>query len=647
MTIKEIAALAKVSPGTVSKVLNNKDESISAETRKKVLQIAREQNYRPYAEALESGTRRSYLVGVLFPEQDRGAQDMLRLLGSSFSVGGYSMAAGFYRDGASLNTQIRGMQARCVDALLAVMVGSEYDEILKRIQSSLPVFKMGGTPTVELPCLLLENPETLGYTAAEYLIGCGHRDVGLLGTHPDRIHWIARGCTQAFFDQGLVFDEMNVCCGEDAKMAAHQQAHALMNRNVTAIICETADIVGGVYQTCTRHGLRIPEDVSVICLEDGPLTEVLKPGITVVSQPKEQEAQACAAAVIQYLEEKTEISGRPVNPGYYVIQRESASEPVRESPAMQAGVLVIGSMNMDETIHVKRLPSDGETILSDKKVQMPGGKGANQAAGIARLGGMVYAMGRIGNDTDGRKIFAALKASGVMTEGVLFDSCLPTGKAYIHAADNGEGTIVVYPGANGNFSREQVDTYKYLFEKVGYCLLPIEIMAEPMMYALRMCREYGVTTIVKPSLQTEIPEEMLADIDYLIPNEKELDWIVPGEGSREAKMDRLLAGGVGHVIVTLGSRGCHLKDNIYNIQMDAPDFEPVDVTGAADAFIAAFTVYLNRGHDIPTAMCYASYAAGISITRMGVQPALADRMMMEVYHDEIRKKVMDMEEAYK
>lgn len=645
MTIKEIAAMAKVSPGTVSKILNNKDDSISAETRRKVLQIVREQNYRPYAEALESGNRRTYLLGVLFPEDDCSGAELLRYLERSFSVEGYSVAAGFYRDAVSLNTQIRRMLSRKVDALLVAEVGDENAFILKNARDSLPVFKIGGIPTPDLACFLLENPELLGYRAADYLIGCGHREIGLLGVRPEWLRMISRGCARAFFDHGLVFDEANVCCGVDEASASHEQAHALMNHNVTAIICDTADIVGGVYQTCMRHGLRIPEDMSVVCLEDSPLAGVLKPEMTVVSRRAEQEAAACAAAVLKCIEEKAEFPSEPVNPDYRIVERRSTSEPVRECPAMQSKVLVLGSMNMDETIHVKVLPGDGETILSDRKVQMPGGKGANQAVGVAKLGGTVYAMGRIGNDIDGRKIYAALKASGVMTEGVLFDACLPTGKAYIHAADNGEGTIVVYPGANGNFTSGQIDAYRYLFEKVGYCLLPIEIMAEPMMHALRVCREYGVTTIVKPALQTEIPEEMLACIDYLIPNEKELNRIVTGGGSREEKMDRLLAGGVGHVIVTLGSRGCHLKDASYNIRMAAPDFEPVDVTGAADAFIAAFTVYLNMGHDIVTAMCYASYAAGISITRMGVQSALADRMMIEVYQDEIRRQVLRLKEA--
>lgn len=646
MTIKEIAALAKVSPGTVSKVLNNKDESISAETRKKILQIVKEQHYRPYAEALESSGRRSYLLGVLFPGSDGRAIHILKTLEGFFAANGYSVMTGFYGDADSFRTQMRGMRARNVDAVLAAEYRDEVDDILEEMQSQLPVFKIAGTANGELSCLIVDDREQLALTAADYLIGQGHSEIGLLCVNPSAAACMAEGCAKSFFNNGLAFDEANVFCDADASKAAHEYAHLLINRNVTAIICETMDIVCGVYQTCSRHGLRIPEDISVICLEDLKTGEILKPQVTVAAYRTAGWVQQCAEAVLARLEDKRAWEPDDLWPGYEIIVRESVSEPVRESLTMQSKVLVLGSMNMDETIHVMALPSDGETILSDRKVQVPGGKGGNQAVGIARLGGSVYAMGRIGNDIDGRKIFAALKASGVMTEGVQFDACLPTGKAYIHSADNGESTIVVYPGANQNFNIEQIEQYRYLFERVGYCLLPIEIMAEPMMYALRMCKEYGVVTIVKPSLSTVMPEDVFEWIDYLIPNEKELDRIVKGGAGREEKMDWLLAKGVGHVLVTLGSRGCHLKDADYNIQMDAPDFEPVDVTGAADAFIAAFTVYLNMGYDRVTAMCYASYAAGISITRMGVQPAMADKLMMETYQDEIRKQAQRLKGAY-
>lgn len=644
MTIKEIAALANVSPGTVSKVLNNKDASISAETRRKVLQIAKAQHYRPYSEALESFGRRSYLIGLLFPQEESSAEELQKCLAGLFAKSGYLVITGFYEDKTSFETCMRGMRSRHVDAVLVFSNSREVDAAADE-ETELSVFKIGGISEGQSQALLLDDKVQLAYMAAQYLIAQGHNNIGILGVHPVLMTHLSEGLAKAYFQQGIVWDTQNVFCDAKAGIVAGKGAHDLINRNVTAIICENMDIVCGVYQTCSRHGLRIPQDISVICLCDDVLGTMLRPAVTALKRNTSSLAKACVDRILKHLEEKIEIEANRSEDIYQIIHRESVSEPVRDSLAMQSKVLVLGSMNMDETIRVKALPGDGETILSDMKMQLPGGKGANQAIGVARLGGTVYAMGRIGNDIDGRKIYAALKSGGVMTEGVLFDASVPTGKAYIHAADNGEGTIVVYPGANLKFTVDQIEQYRYLFERVGYCLLPIEIVAEPMMHALKVCREYGVKTVVKPSLQTNIPEDMLSYIDYLVPNEKELERIVCEGNDREAKMDWLLGRGVGHVIVTLGSKGCHLKDSVYNVLMDAPDFEPVDVTGAADAFIAALTVYMNMGHDIIAAMCYASYAAGVSITRMGVQPALADRMMMDVYQDEIQKNVLRIREA--
>jgi ribokinase len=183
-----------------------------------------------------------------------------------------------------------------------------------------------------------------------------------------------------------------------------------------------------------------------------------------------------------------------------------------------------------------------------------------------------------------------------------------------------------------------------MFGDARLCLLPIEILAEPMLYALDICKQRGIVTIVKPSLQTHLPEKVLSGIDYLVPNEKELYHLLDGEGI-EDRAERLYSQGVSHVIVTLGNRGCYLKDREYSLYIPAVDFNAVDVTGAADAFIAALAVALNHGNDIVTAICSATYAAGISITRMGVQTALADELTIEAYSDSIRKMASELKEV--
>ncbi len=124
-------------------------------------------------------------------------------------------------------------------------------------------------------------------------------------------------------------------------------------------------------------------------------------------------------------------------------------------------------------------------------------------------------------------------------------------------------------------------------------------------------------------------------IDYLIPNEKELHKIVQGEESIEQKAAFLIEKGVKNVIVTLGNKGCYFRNKKYSIYFDAAPFEPQDTTGAADAFISAFAVAKSEGKDMISAIVFATYAAGISIARLGAQPSMPDRITMDLYQKEI------------
>ena len=141
-----------------------------------------------------------------------------------------------------------------------------------------------------------------------------------------------------------------------------------------------------------------------------------------------------------------------------------------------------------------------------------------------------------------------------------------------------------------------------------------------------------------PSLASatdKIKEELLKDIAYFVPNENELHRFVPGRMSLEEKAQFLFEKGIENVIVTLGEKGCYLKNQDYSMYFDGTGFEAVDTTGGADSFISALAVYLSEGRSLIHAIGFAVYASGISVTRYGVQPALPDRKAVEIYEDEI------------
>lgn len=139
---------------------------------------------------------------------------------------------------------------------------------------------------------------------------------------------------------------------------------------------------------------------------------------------------------------------------------------------------------------------------------------------------------------------------------------------------------------------------------------------------------------MKPTVQKAIPPDVLKKITFLVPNEKELAIQVDEESSVEKRAARLFDAGTENIIVTLGENGCYLHNKNVKRHFPAANFRPVDTTGAADAFVSALAVYLSEDHDIVSSIKFATYAAGFSITRDGVQPALADRMAMDIYSEQ-------------
>ena len=143
---------------------------------------------------------------------------------------------------------------------------------------------------------------------------------------------------------------------------------------------------------------------------------------------------------------------------------------------------------------------------------------------------------------------------------------------------------------------------------------------------------------MKPSNIEYIKEELLECIDYLVPNEKELHAIVPGERTIEQKAECLRKKGVKNVIVTLGAKGCYVQNAEYSLYVPGIAFGAVDTTGGADSFISALAVYLSEGKELLPAIRFAVYASGISVTRYGAQQSLPDRKAVDVYEDEIYRK---------
>jgi len=296
-------------------------------------------------------------------------------------------------------------------------------------------------------------------------------------------------------------------------------------------------------------------------------------------------------------------------------------------------IVVVGSINMDVVIRVPHIPAEGETILARGIGYVGGGKGANQAVAVGRLGGDVSMIGRVGKDDFGKILFDNLQTAGIDTTGVEWDDETSSGTAYINVSDAGENNIVVYAGANGRVDVAQVKRHEALFEQAEYCLIQMEIPFETIRYVVELCRAKGVKLLFNPAPApaSPLPMELLQELYMFIPNETELELLCPGTDSREDKARRLLEAGVRNVIVTLGSQGSMLINGEGVQYFSAIPVKPVDTTAAGDSFIGGLVVAMSEGKDIGQAIQFGALVAGIAVSREGAQSSIPDRDMVEAY----------------
>ena len=286
-------------------------------------------------------------------------------------------------------------------------------------------------------------------------------------------------------------------------------------------------------------------------------------------------------------------------------------------------VTVVGSVNEDVLVAVDRLPGRGETVVGRSVTRAPGGKGANQAAAAGLLGPGVHMVGRVGEDAPGDRQLAALAGSRVNVSRVHRTPGLPTGTATIPVEDgSGENLIVVVPGANEALTSEDVDVEPV--HRAEVLLLQLEVPLETVLAAATAA---GGTVVLTPAPPRALPDELLARVDVLVPNEHELVQLAaaaPAERS-PAELAGLARGlGTRAVVVTLGARGALVvpSDGGPALLQEALAVDAVDTTGAGDCFTGALAQALAGDADLAGAVRYAVAAAALSTTGPGARGAL-------------------------
>lgn len=294
---------------------------------------------------------------------------------------------------------------------------------------------------------------------------------------------------------------------------------------------------------------------------------------------------------------------------------------------MHAKVVVVGSLNMDLVARAQRLPRAGETLPGEAFFTAPGGKGANQAVAVARLGGSVAMVGNVGDDAYGQQLRKALEREGVDCQAVSVCQGVSSGVALITVDAASQNCIVIIPGGNGLLTPQSVQRFDTLLQAADVIICQLEVPAETVAWALARGHELGKRVILNPAPATgPLPSTWFGHIDYLTPNESEAEALtgiaVTDQGSALRAGERLLQLGAGKVIITLGAQGALLVTAQGHQHFPAPVVQPVDTTAAGDTFVGGFAAALVRGLEEGEAIAFGQRAAALSVTRVGAQPSI-------------------------
>ena len=321
-----------------------------------------------------------------------------------------------------------------------------------------------------------------------------------------------------------------------------------------------------------------------------------------------------------------------------MLQRTLCYDPAMAQPGGpsigSASVVVLGGINMDLVTVSRRAPEAGETVVGDRFLTYPGGKGANQAVAAARMGARVSMAGRVGGDSFGQELLGHLRSAGVDVAGIEVDAGTSSGIAVINIDSSTQNRIVQVLGANATCGPAEVSRAVAALEHASVLMLQLEVPLAASLAAARIAASMGRTVVLDPGPACPLPDEMYGYCSYITPNETEASALtgIPvddEDGARRAAA-ALRERGAGSAVITLGERGA-LFDGPGGVQF-VPAFRAgavVETTGAGDAFNGAFAVALAEGRDPASAVRFGCAAAGISVTRPGTARSMPDRAEVE------------------
>jgi ribokinase len=292
---------------------------------------------------------------------------------------------------------------------------------------------------------------------------------------------------------------------------------------------------------------------------------------------------------------------------------------------MKGKVVVIGSTNVDITMQLDHLPKMGETVTNGEYYQAFGGKGANQAVGAARSGGLVHFVTCLGDDNFSPILIESFIKDNIQTKFVFVETGTSTGTALIMTDSQGRNCIGVAPGANECLTPALVDKAIQAISEADMVMLQCEVPHETNKHVIDLCHKHGKKAMMNLAPARPVEDAYLSKLYLLVVNENEAEkfsgYKVASNADIERAADSILKKGPKNVIITLGARGSYAACEDQRFFVEGHIVDAIDSTGAGDVFCSSLAVALTEGKNMESAVKFATAAAAISVTRLGAQPS--------------------------
>ncbi|MCL2704252.1 MAG: PfkB family carbohydrate kinase [Defluviitaleaceae bacterium] len=617
MNIRELAKIANVSPTTISKVINHKANDISEVTKKRIWDVVREYNYVPYQNVINSLEANGRLIGMLVSDIDAMHAQIIK---------GAEKAA-FENDFEIVICKI-GEQASMLENRLNSLRRKKAEGVILSRTKSFGLEILESLARENYPVRILEyyvSYHTAVHQAYKELIDKGHKKIGLITSDLKRTDTQKKldAYKNAVLKENRSYDISLVYETDGTSESSGLGMKYLLSMDVSAVLAFDDVIASGIYHLLQKEALRVPQDISVLCFGGYGVYPYLFPEPAVIKTAYDEIGYR---AVLDLIHEASGSS--PPNAGGAIeatVYWGAGIAACHTGQGKSGGkILVIGYLNMDTIIYTPG-EADGrnnaDINASDVQI-MPGGKASLQSATVARLGGNCYVLGRVGSDLNGEKIQNELSKMNIKTGGIIFDENNPTGKAIIYVPKTGKTSFDIEPGANVYLSGRDIERYIDLFSDAAFCLIPTEVPRDIFYYAARICKQKSVKLISSINPAFELDANPIGAY-VLISSLLNIDILVPGRGSLQKKVNKLLEHHCENIIITLEDEGqCILIHKKQWTRFVAADFVFMSHTAGIDCFCGALAVALTEGKTLPEATRYALTGAILTMSRKGSLPAI-------------------------